>query len=327
MPYKSAVFLKKLEGKMKANNTIRRTIFSALSLGLLVFFVACGGSDENSEFTFEVSEETLEVVTLIEGIDLPAGLGIDLDATAFKNHIFATLFGSGEVVAISRATAEVTTIVEGLAGPTDMLFDILENAFFVTEGQSNRISRVDFNDSEAVAVTEVAQLPQGEFPQNIATDGQFRYVTARNTSLQDSDRIYNISTNSPKVLAEGGNFRGLAFRLNDERPELLVTDVEADAVFVMPIDNQSNEVITNLDVFADEISEPADAVVGPSSGFVYVAAAGSDQVLRLSTDGKNRTTVANIVAPFSLKFDDSGRLYVSSRDDGGKVLIISGLDE
>jgi DNA-binding beta-propeller fold protein YncE len=308
---------------MKRSSHVLVILLSILVLSIT--HSGCGSSGNDTSSTdFALSVETLEIKTLVEGLSAPSGLGIDLDSVTFKDQIFVAEQGGSRLLAVAQDGTVTPMVTTNLSTPSDLLFDILPDSLFVTESQSNEISRVDFSQTPTVT-TVIAALPQGIFPQAIATDGTARFVAARNTTKANLDQVYNISTNSPTLIAEGfTKVSGMTFRLRNDRSELLVTDSKAGTVVKLPLDN--NDVQTNFDVLIDQLNTPTAIAIGPASEFIYICETGANLVVRTTADGKSLETVAKIATPSGLLFDNSGNLYVSSSDEG-KVFKIVGLKE
>lgn len=302
-----------------------RTAFAALFLAL-AFIVNCGGGDETATADFDLTNSTLEVETVAQGLNNPAGIAVDFDATDFKDNIFVAELGTGKVLAIDEEGNVTPIIGDNLSAPSALFFAIQPDSLWVANSQSNKLSFVDFSQTPAVGTT-YATLPQGVFPQSITSDGSFLYVSARNSTQANKDAIYIANTLSPVLLAEGfQKVGGIAHRQDDDRSELLVVDTKAGTVSVLEIDEDNDEVQTDFDTLLEDLKNPTDIAIGPGTEFIYICEAGADRIIRATADGSKTETVAKIASPSGMAFDAKGVLYVSSSEDG-KVFRIKGLKE
>ena len=305
---------------------VRKMFPRVLGLSLALLMVSCGGSDEDFATSgFAISQDTLQIRTRVEIPGLPQGVAIDNDAFTFKKHIFVADSETGDITAFDPDGVG-TTIVSGIFGSThSIIFTLLPNIMIVGESQSNDISLVDFNVFPA-SVTRLATLPQGTSVQDLTTDGTHYYAAVRDS--RGADSIYNISTVSPIKVAEGitGAVGDITYRMYKGKKQLLFTDTLEGTISILEIDDAVSEdnVTDRFSQFAKDLLAPTGIAIGIASNFVYVC--DGDALIRFTTDGKKRESVASILGCNDLVFDNDGTLFVSSAKEG-KIFEITGTGE
>ncbi len=130
--------------------------------------------------------------------------------------------------------------------------------------------------------------------------------------------VIDVETRQESVAADCGCYRALAVAPDGEAYYVTAYDSDAGQTYVLALDASNLEIIRRAPVPSD----PADIVVDPLSGRLYIASSWADEVTCMSPDLDPVATVSVGPSPRALSLDsDAGTLYVANREGDSVSLI------
>ena len=245
----------------------------------------------------------------------------------------------------SQTVTTILTNTDGISFPTGLAFDA-NNNLYVADASANKIFKVTSTGTVTTLATVAAPL-------GLAYNSGFLYAANSNNG-----NIYkvDISNGSFTTLATSASYRGLAVDvttgnlygsdhnnglINKVTPAGVKTTfissvgipygVAVDGnsnVFVGEVQNNSVLKITSAAVkttFNATAGGPSAIVADPTTGIVYLVY--SNTIIKLSSDGTTKTTVATLptgVSTYGIAIDGFGNLFVSDYSNK-KVYKITGM--
>ena len=245
----------------------------------------------------KVNLETGAVEVVASGFTTPAAANIDPQN---RDNLFIVDTGTGDIWSVSltsKAKKLVATLKPGL---DNLAFDSL-GRLFVTSMTDNAIYLVDKQTGAARTIVEgklaipadlAVVTENGKETVHVADVFSYRTVDGATGAVSDVLRVHGDTHSYPIGISVG------------PRNVLLSSWVSGT---VQKVDRKTGKLAASLGDFA----QPVDAVEG-NDGTIYVAELGSGNLVKVSPDGKTRSTLAkDLRAPVAMAQGPNNVVYVT----------------
>lgn len=245
----------------------------------------------------KINVETGAVEVIASGFTAPAAANLDPQN---RDNLFVVDAATGNIWSVSLTSKAKKLVATLKSGLDNLAFDS-RGRLFVTSTTDNAIYMVDKQTGAARAIVEGKLASPGDLAVTVENNKEivhvadvFSYRTVDGASGAVSD-----------VLRASGDTRSYPFGISVGPRHVLLSSWLSNTV--EKVDRKTNKLVATLGDFA----QPVDAIEA-NDGMLYVAEMGSGNLVKVSADGKTRSTlVKDLRGPVAMAQGAGNVVYVT----------------